>query len=190
MKKVFSASHAFNLCADVDPKEVAAELDRLGSFTPTDVVAAASSPESPLHKYFEWDDSKAAHKFRLSQARQLVLSIQIESDGGQTRAFHSVVVDSQRLYVPTEKVMQSDDLVNQVLRAALNELLFWKAKHQKYKTFFGGVFDEIDKSEEALRRQNEKESTKGGKRRVKARYSANKKGNGDDNNSRRQPVAG
>ena len=39
-----------------------------------DVVAAARDPLSPLHSKFQWDDSKAAHRYRLWQARQIIAS--------------------------------------------------------------------------------------------------------------------
>ena len=55
---------------------VQAELQRIaathGGLRPSDVVEAARLKESPLHKEFEWSDSKAAHKFRLMQARTLI----------------------------------------------------------------------------------------------------------------------
>lgn len=81
---------AFQLNAPLDTEEVGKELSKLGNFTPTDVLDIAKSPKSPLHKYFEWDDSKAAHAYRLTQARHLVLSIGLESGGNQMRAFDSM----------------------------------------------------------------------------------------------------
>lgn len=37
-----------------------------------DVVAFAKNPQTVLHSYFDWDDTIAAHKWRLQQARQLI----------------------------------------------------------------------------------------------------------------------
>jgi hypothetical protein len=48
--------------------------DRL---TPNDVLEDARRPESPLHEYFEWDESKAAQAHRLDQARTLIRSVKI-----------------------------------------------------------------------------------------------------------------
>lgn len=166
-------SRTIGLNAELNLKEVQKELCRLGSFTPKQVVETATAPSSPLHKYFEWDDSRAAHAYRLTQARHLVGAIYIDSSDGPLRAYESVVIDSQKLYVPVATIAESKDLVAQVLKAALNELIFWKTKHQRHQHFFGGIFDEIDKSEEALRRKNEKASTGG--RRAKARNTTNKK---------------
>ena len=49
-----------------------------GRITPDIVLAAARSPDSPLHARFEWDDSVAAERHRLAQARSLIRSVRIE----------------------------------------------------------------------------------------------------------------
>lgn len=43
----------------------------------SDVVDAARPKESPLHRFFEWDNGKAARKFRIEQARWLVRSVRV-----------------------------------------------------------------------------------------------------------------
>ncbi len=48
-----------------------------GELTPQRVVKAAADPESPLHKAFDWDDTKAGRKWRIHQARQLIKSIRV-----------------------------------------------------------------------------------------------------------------
>lgn len=62
--------------------EVASVLRALerenGRLIPADVVDAARDPASPLHAHFEWDDSAAAEKYRLDQARTLIRSVKIE----------------------------------------------------------------------------------------------------------------
>lgn len=51
-------------------------LDKLeaehGTLTPDMIVKEAAKKTSPLHGEFEWDDKKAAYKFRVEQARKLV----------------------------------------------------------------------------------------------------------------------
>jgi len=46
----------------------------------SEVVEMAVDPECPLHSYFLWDDSEAAHRYRLFQARQLIRSITIVNE--------------------------------------------------------------------------------------------------------------
>ena len=53
------------------------ELERIrnandGLLRPADVVEAARPRASPLHEKFTWDDSAAAHAYRLWQARELI----------------------------------------------------------------------------------------------------------------------
>jgi len=54
------------------------QLEREGRLSPNDVVDDARSPDSPLHDYFEWDDTAAAEKYRKVQARQLIRSVKVE----------------------------------------------------------------------------------------------------------------
>lgn len=48
-----------------------------GVLTPAAVVEDAVDEASPLHSYLTWDDSEAAHKQRLSEARRLIRSVRI-----------------------------------------------------------------------------------------------------------------
>lgn len=43
-----------------------------GLLMPGKVVQAAQHEDSPLHEHFEWDDAKAAHEYRVSQAVRLI----------------------------------------------------------------------------------------------------------------------
>jgi hypothetical protein len=43
-----------------------------GRLTADATVQAARDPKNPLHKAFEWDNTRAAHKWRLEQARTLI----------------------------------------------------------------------------------------------------------------------
>lgn len=54
------------------------ELERLYKrdkvITPASVLDAARSKSSPLHEFFEWDDKKAADKYRLMQASEMIVA--------------------------------------------------------------------------------------------------------------------
>jgi hypothetical protein len=52
--------------------------DGHGRLVPEDVVEAAREPSSPLHGYFTWDDTEAAARYRLDQARTLIRSVRYE----------------------------------------------------------------------------------------------------------------
>jgi len=51
--------------------------DSRGRLTHEDVVSAARSESSPLHGYFNWNDTEAAHQHRLEQARDLIKRVKL-----------------------------------------------------------------------------------------------------------------
>jgi hypothetical protein len=147
------ARASFDLNKKINAEEVSSELDKLPVLTPEAIVRRARDRSNPLHKYFEWSDTKAAHLFRLNQARHLVLSIGF-TDGEQfTKKYESVVIDKQRVYLPLTEIKKDTSLMEQVLQAALDEILYWKQKHQRYQKYFGKVFGEITKAEKQIRKK-------------------------------------
>src|SRR5215471_4106051 len=54
------------------------ELEDQGRLVPAAVVEAAADPGSVLHDQFEWNDSIAAQKFRLTQAEGLIRRVRIQ----------------------------------------------------------------------------------------------------------------
>lgn len=66
--------------SDADAATIGPVLEELATedgIDPRDVLEVAQSEESPLFPYFEWDDSAAAHKYRLAQARNMVSAIAV-----------------------------------------------------------------------------------------------------------------
>lgn len=61
-----------------DAQAVGEALLDLPSRTPDAIVEAAQPAGSPLHPCFTWDDATAAHLHRLSEARNLVRSLDFE----------------------------------------------------------------------------------------------------------------
>jgi hypothetical protein len=108
-----------------------------GQVTPEALVKVARSRSCPLHKYFEWDDRKAAQKYRLHQARQILRAIVIESNDMDIPAYHSVIVvagnEEHQSYVALNRCRASPNLWNQVLRAALVEARAWSSRYQAYQ---------------------------------------------------------
>lgn len=80
--------------------------EQYGAITPKNIVDYARDPKSPLHRFFEWDDSVAAEKYRLMQAGRLtrtLLVFEVKKDGAKVPT---------RVYVSHEKkgVRQYDEL--------------------------------------------------------------------------------
>lgn len=134
---------------------------KFGCVTPDVVVKAATPSDSPLHKFFEWDDNAAAVKYRLWQARQLIAKVYvIDNDRpeiGPVRAFVNMelppLVDeeeadesqaNQRAYMSIKRLKGQQDFSSQLLGYAYAQLVGWKKRFGNYKQFLG-VAKEIEK---------------------------------------------
>jgi hypothetical protein len=102
--------------------ESIARTDKAGRtvLLPADVVKVARSPSHPLHGRFDWNDTKAAHKWRLHQARDLIASVQIdwESSPGRTikvQAYHHLRSEGAG-YFPTETIVRHETMRSAMVR--------------------------------------------------------------------------
>lgn len=143
-----------------DAKVVCSILKRIerdsGIITPALVVEAARNKKSPLFKYFDWNDTAAAAKWREHQARLLICSVQVtikDSGGNETsvRAFVNVSpsenevddVIGGRGYMSAERSGRSENYQQQVLRYAYQQLVGWRKRFGGFKEFFE-VAEKID----------------------------------------------
>jgi hypothetical protein len=69
--------HFDNAAADVSVRAALASLETAGRLVPEAVIEAAASPTSPLHRYFTWDNTEAAHEYRKQQARKLIRVVRV-----------------------------------------------------------------------------------------------------------------
>jgi hypothetical protein len=83
------------------------EAKKLGHDPRRMVKWARENPKSELHSQFEWDDAKAGYRYRLQQARQLILRIQVEvvDNDGAPKVAHMMSAP----YVP-RKYMRPDEV--------------------------------------------------------------------------------
>lgn len=120
--------------------EVVAELGKLakkhrGHVTPRHVVEAARPAASPLHSQFEWDDNEAAEKYRLWQARKLLLRVCVEVQMGEerrvVRAFANLTNERKAGlgYSPMVTVLSDDGRRSQLMADALAEMKRFQAKY-------------------------------------------------------------
>lgn len=103
-----------------------------------DVVEAARSETSPMHADFEWNDSKAGHSWRLTQARALlrglVTTVVVLKDTSPEprRAIVSVRQDRHRSYVPLTEVLKSPDMMRSVLDDARRDMNAFVNRYRMY----------------------------------------------------------
>lgn len=115
----------------VDAQTAGNELQRIyerdGVIEPETVVAESRTPSAPLHSCFEWDDEKAAHKYRIAQAQNIIRAIVVVDEAKQpeTRAF----VNVQREYHPVSVVVRNPEKREILLQNALNELRWFERKY-------------------------------------------------------------
>ena len=118
---------------DVDPNKVANEIMDIGeSATPAEILERATDESTELHKCFEWDDSIAAGKYRLQQARRVVQFLvikeeQVPENRPEIRFFH--VTKTNGGYKQTSIIVRKDDEYKALLEKAMSELRAFKAKY-------------------------------------------------------------
>lgn len=150
MKTEFIATER-GILSDDQAVVVGRELTKLekkaGAITPNLVVDVAREEASPLHKYFEWDDGKAAEAHRLAQARQLIRSVSVvtieqeEQAPKMVRAFSNVnSIEGEgrfdgRVYRSTIKAMREDGYRQQILEKAYGELVSWRERYKHLEEF-------------------------------------------------------
>jgi hypothetical protein len=126
-----------------------------GELTPDGVIADARNPNSPLHTLFEWNDSDAAHQYRLVQARALIRAVVVryraapESGGRSIVAFVNVKQGDRQYYTATAVALADPQRRAIVLRQAWED---FQALRKRYADLaeFSRFFAALDEIEQAL----------------------------------------
>lgn len=118
-----------------------------GRLTPDLILKDAGKMRSPIHMYFEWVDTVAAHEHRLNQARYLVrriiVRIEENSDTPTVRAFVKVEDDGGGFYTSIQAALSNEDMHKQVLTRALKEAKDWQRRYKDLAEF-AAVFAAIN----------------------------------------------
>jgi hypothetical protein len=109
-----------------------------GQLHPKLVVDAARADDSPLHQSFDWNDTDAAEKWRLQQARNLIrVVVTYEKVGNRSlpvRVFVSLTPDREENgpgYRLASAVMSDAAHRQQLLSDALSEMQHFKEKYAR-----------------------------------------------------------
>jgi len=121
-----------------------------GNLTPDLVIKEAKAKKSPIHDYFDWNDTSAARKHRKWQARQLISTIKVEYIHDDrtitTKQFHNVTIErGESAYVSLQVAMTNIDYREQIINTALKEVKAWRARYKEYKEL-GDIFSAIDRT--------------------------------------------
>lgn len=137
---------------DAIRKELA-RLQRDGVIRPVDVVEVARDESSPLHGCFQWDDSEAAHQYRLVQARNLLrVYVNVEDrKSDPVQAFVSLTSDRVKPgggYRVLTDVMNDDAMREQLLQDAFVQFRNMRRKYQHLQKL-AKVWAAVDEAEAA-----------------------------------------
>ena len=142
----------------LDPEKVAKCLGKLGpDVTPRAVLDIAKTKSNPMHSYFEWDDTEAAEKYRIDQAKYLIRNLTVtlvrEEKDTTTRKYVSLGIGisdgKESTYKTVENVLDDPSLRDQAIRKVWNQLLSIK---QRYESFveFSEVWTAIESAQEKV----------------------------------------
>lgn len=122
-----------------DPAVVGRELEAIqeehGSIAPELVVEKAKEKASPLHDYFEWNNTRAATLYRVDQARWLIraVAVKIERENDEplvTRAFVEMKQEeAEGGYVSIAVVSQDEEMRRTLIEHALKDVEAFKRKY-------------------------------------------------------------
>lgn len=121
-----------------------------GILNPESVVEFARDATTALHSMFDWDDSEAAEKWRVHQARNLIrVQVTYEPRADQEMQVYVSLPqdrDSEGGYRRMVDVLSSEDRRKQLLGMALAELESFKKKYHQL-TELAGVFKALDSAQ-------------------------------------------
>jgi hypothetical protein len=121
-----------------------------------EVLDLARPKNSPIHQYFNWDDSDAAEKYRLYQARNLIKCIVVEIDDGVSvpKYCTPVMVDGyeKKRYVSLKRAISTPSIWEQILSRALEDAEFWNARYRHLREL-RPISTAIDKTTKKLKKE-------------------------------------
>lgn len=154
----FSEGARFQSGAVQDAAAVGRHLEMLreharGELTAEDVLVDARNHNSPLHSFFEWDDSAAAEQHRLQQARGLIRAVvaiytRPDEPAVRQRAYVHIADPGAQHYRESSQAMSATRTRKMVLQRAWKELQHWRQRYKDLKEFADlfAVMDEVDEN--------------------------------------------
>ena len=112
-----------------DAQKVAEEIGD-NRISPQELLEKARDVNSELHKCFEWNDSIAAEKYRLQQARGILINLVYKEKESNAEPVRTFQITSQRnVYQPTVSFLVQEDEYQNLLTRAKSELESFKKRY-------------------------------------------------------------
>lgn len=124
--------------------EIKAILDDLaasGPITASRIVEVAEDPDHPLHSKFQWDDTEAAHQYRLIQARNLIVSVRYKPEGA-SKSIQALI------HVPASGGGEGEYVLASVIARQPER---WQRARDQVVTLLDAAQDGLDDLDEILR---------------------------------------
>lgn len=148
----------------VKADEAGKEFERIerenGKVTAENLINSARPQDSIMHDCFEWNDTEAAEKYRLLEAKNVInqlVKVVVEKDSEQSRGQRAYVnINPQRGfgskgdYISIERAMSEEETRKIVLKRALEELIAYKRKYQEFSEL-SKVFSTIGEVEKEFK---------------------------------------
>lgn len=132
----------------VDPQtagEMCEELAAKNMLTATALVDANRPEDAPLHRAFEWNDTKAAESWREHQARHIINCLEVVvEEKPPVRAYFSISTKEPG-YEHIDVILRHQDTREMLLRTALAELTAFKKKYAQLDELCK-IFEAIDET--------------------------------------------
>lgn len=146
-KYTFCAGSHLKVSAEV-AAPVLEGLANENRLTAANLVDVSRPEDAPLHPEFEWRDDVAAERWREEQARQIIRCIRVvsedEPEKPPVRMYVHPVLESPN-YEPLHMVLQDQDKRSSLLKAALRDMVAFKAKYKELHEL-AKVMDAVDQS--------------------------------------------
>jgi len=115
-----------------DAEKIYSEIQSIGEeATAKQILDYARDENTELHKCFEWDDSIAAERWRLQQARLIVGNLVYQEPEKQEPTKIRVLQSTENnTYKPVRLILQNKSEYEQLLEQALAELHAFKERYK------------------------------------------------------------
>lgn len=122
------------------------------------VLTLATPKNSPIHRFFTWDDTEAARKYRLIQAQKLIQCVVVEIEDRDVRKYTSPVVITVgndapfRAYCEIEKARETPKIWSQVLHRAMEDAAAYRRRYLNLKEL-SLIHEAIEKTNKKINRE-------------------------------------
>lgn len=113
--------------------EVCENLEKTVGLTSKTLLDASRPEEAPLHKEFEWNDSKAAEKYREEQAGHIIRCLCVKPEKVHSEPVRAYFKVEQQTYSSIVKIQANAEKMSCLLDIAKKELEAFEKKYRQLK---------------------------------------------------------